>query len=163
MGRRAFFSFHYKPDCTRASQVRNIGALEGNAPVSDNDWEAVTRGGDAAIERWIDSQMFGKSVVVVLIGANTAGRKWIDYEIRKGWNEKKGVVGVHIHNLKDLSGQQSGRGSTPFAGFTGGNISMSSIVRTDDPPYWDSKQVYAYIASNLATWADEAVEIRNRY
>ena len=163
MGRRAFFSFHYKPDCTRASMVRNIGALEGDSPVSDNDWETVTRGGDAGIERWIDGQMFGKSIVVVLIGTNTAGRKWIDYEIKKGWGDAKGVVGVHIHNLKDLSGQQAARGLNPFTSFTVGNANLSSIVRTYDAPYSDSKQVYAHIASNLATWADEAVAIRSRY
>ena len=73
--RRTFFSFHYRPDNWRAGQVRNIGAIEGNEPVSDNDWEAVTRGGDAAIKRWIDDQMYGKSCVIVLIGSQTSGRK----------------------------------------------------------------------------------------
>lgn len=57
MKRQVFFSFHYQPDSWRASHVRNIGALDGNAPVSDNDWEQVKRGGDRAIERWIAAQM----------------------------------------------------------------------------------------------------------
>ncbi len=30
MARRVFYSFHYKPDVMRVSQVRNIGALEAN-------------------------------------------------------------------------------------------------------------------------------------
>ena len=47
MAQRVFYSFHYKPDASRASQVRNIGAVEGNQPASDNDWETVTGGGDA--------------------------------------------------------------------------------------------------------------------
>jgi len=54
--RRTFFSFHYKPDNWRAAQVRNMGVVEGNAPVSDNDWETIQRGGDAAIKRWINGQ-----------------------------------------------------------------------------------------------------------
>jgi len=29
MARQIFYSFHYKPDVMRVSQVRNIGALEG--------------------------------------------------------------------------------------------------------------------------------------
>jgi hypothetical protein len=41
MGRKAFFSFHFKNDVIRASQVRNMGVLEGNEPVSDNSWETV--------------------------------------------------------------------------------------------------------------------------
>ena len=44
MARRVFYSFHYKPDNWRAAQVRNIGAIEGNNPASDNDWEAVKKG-----------------------------------------------------------------------------------------------------------------------
>jgi len=28
-----------------------MGAIEDDAPVSDNDWEKVTKGGDAAIEK----------------------------------------------------------------------------------------------------------------
>jgi hypothetical protein len=66
MARNCFYSFHFKPDNARASQVRNIGVIEGNQPVSDNDWEAVTRGGEDAIRRWIASQMKGKTCAVVL-------------------------------------------------------------------------------------------------
>jgi hypothetical protein len=83
MARKVFYSFHYKPDNSRAAQVRNIGVLEGNNPVSDNQWETITRGGDAAIERWIANQMQGRSCTIVLIGQNTANRKWINHEIIK--------------------------------------------------------------------------------
>ena len=31
--------------------VRNIGTIEGNRPATDNDWETVKNGGDAAIKR----------------------------------------------------------------------------------------------------------------
>jgi len=43
-----------KEDSWRASKVRNMGAIEGNSPVTDNDWEKVKKGGDKAIEKWID-------------------------------------------------------------------------------------------------------------
>src|SRR4030042_4958685 len=100
MSRRGFYSFHYKPDNWRASQVRNMGVIEGNRPCSDNDWEAITQGGDEKIKKWIAEQVDGKSCVVVLIGGNTAGRKWIHPEIVKGWNDGKGVVGGYGHNLR---------------------------------------------------------------
>jgi hypothetical protein len=89
MARRAFYSFHYEPDSQRASQVRNMGVVEGNKPASDNDWEEVTKKGDQSIRDWIDGQLDGKSCTIVLIGANTAGRKWIGYEIKKSWNDKR--------------------------------------------------------------------------
>ncbi|MFH0985926.1 MAG: TIR domain-containing protein [Candidatus Omnitrophota bacterium] len=161
--RRVFYSFHYVPDCWRASQIRSIGALEGNSPVSDNDWEEVKRGGDDAIKRWIDNQLEGKSCTIVLIGTNTAGRKWIDYEINKSWQEKKGIVGIHIHNLKSASGIQSPKGINPFSSFTFNNGPFSNIVRTYDPAGYTSTDVYKNIQLNLASWVDEAINIRNKY
>src|SRR6266849_2982853 len=100
MARRVFYSFHYKPDNSRAAQVRNMGVVDGNKPASDNDWEAITGRGDKAIEKWIDDQLDGKSCAVVLIGAGTAGRKWINYEIKTTWNNKKGLLGIYVHHLK---------------------------------------------------------------
>lgn len=163
MARKCFYSFHYVPDNWRAGQVRNMGVLEGNQPVSDNDWETVKKGGDAAIEKWINDQLNGRSCSVVLIGAGTAGRKWINYEIKKTWGDGKGLVGVYVHNLKDKDSKQSGKGSNPFDGFTIGDKSLSSIVKAYDPPYSGSSDVYSYISQNLAKWADEAVAIRNKY
>jgi hypothetical protein len=164
MARRVFYSFHYSPDSSRASQVRNIGALEGNRPASDNDWESITSSGEAAITRWIDEQMTGRSCVVVLIGSQAAGRKWINYEIRKGWNDGRGLLGIYIHRLKNLQGLQSAKGANPFDGFTLGKDKrpLSRVVQAYDPPFTDSKLVYGYIRENLAAWFDEAVAIRQR-
>jgi hypothetical protein len=33
MPRKAFYSFHYVPDNWRASQVRNMGVVEGTSPL----------------------------------------------------------------------------------------------------------------------------------
>lgn len=160
MARRAFYSFHYEPDNWRASQVRNMGVIDGDKPASDNEWETITRGGDAAIQKWIDSQLDGKSVAIVLIGAGTAGRKWINYEIKKAWNDKKGLLGIHIHNLKDNDGNQASKGGDLFFGFTVGGKKLSDIVKTYDPPYYTSNSVYGYIKDNLAGWIETAIEIR---
>lgn len=163
MVRRVFYSFHYVPDAWRASQVRNMGLVEGNVPASDNDWEAVKKGGDAAIQRWIDSQLVGRSCSIVLIGSATAGRKWINYEIEKSWSEGKGLLGVHIHNLKDQSQKQTQQGANPFTGFSIGSTSLASIVTCYNPPFSDSTQVYNHIKSNLASWIEDAVTVRSRY
>lgn len=165
MKRKVFYSFHYVPDNWRAGQVRNIGVVEGNAPVSDNSWEEVKKKGDKAIQEWIDNELKGRSCTVVLIGENTAGRKWINYEIEKSWNDKKGVVGIYIHNLKDKSGKQSKKGNNPFASFTVGSDKkkMSEIVKAYDPPYTTSTFVYDHIKENLSKWVEEAISIRNNY
>jgi len=163
MARSAFYSFHYKPDNSRASQIRNMGVVDGNKPATDNDWETVTKGGDQAIKKWIGEQLEGRSCAIVLIGQDTAGRKWINYEIATAWNEKKGVLGVYIHHLKDLEANQSGKGGNPFhhVTFKESGKALSTVVPAHDPPYSDSKQAYAHIKANLADWIEKAIEIRN--
>jgi len=163
MARRAFYSFQYKPDNWRAAKVRNMGVIDGNKPASDNDWETVTKGGDAAIEKWINEQLNGTSVAIFLIGATTAGRKWINYEIKKAWAEKKGVLGIHIHNITDKDNKQSAKGRNPFDDFNIGGKSMSGIVKTYDPPYTTSSNVYDYIKQNMADWIETAITIRGKY
>lgn len=163
MARKVFFSFHYKPDNWRASQVRNIGVVEGNTPVADNDWEAVTKKGDQAIKDWIAKQLTGRSCTIVLVGAATAGRKWINHEIIRSWDSRKGVLGIYIHNLKNSSGNQADKGGNPFSNITVGKTGpkLSSIVKAYNPPYTASDTVYTHIADNISDWVEEAIRIRN--
>lgn len=102
MARKCFYSFHFKPDCRRAGTVRSIGTIEGNAPVSDNDWEAIASGADkdAKIEPWIADQMVGRTCTIVLVGSETANRKWINHEIVRSWDARMSVVGIRIHGLR---------------------------------------------------------------
>lgn len=164
MAPKVFFSFHYDGDRDRVAQVRNMGVVEGSPIASDNDWEHIKRGGDAAIERWIDQQMSGTRCCVVLIGSATAGRKWVTHEISTAWNQNKGVVGVHIHSLKDLRGYQSARGSNPLdhVTFNSNRRPLSTVARTYDASFADSKSAYAHIRLHLPTWIEEAIAIRAR-
>lgn len=163
MARRVFFSFHYKPDVIRASQVRQIGALEGNKSASDNDWEKITSGGNTAIKKWIDDQLKGRSCTVVLVGQNTANRYWINYEITKSWNAGMGVVGIRIHGLKNIDGKIATIGSNPF-GYINHNPTkkkLSSLVKCYNPAGSNSKERYAWISKHLVNAIEEAIQIRN--
>ena len=163
--RQVFYSFHYKPDNWRAAQVRNIGAVEGNRSASDNDWETIKKGGEIAIKRWINDQMKYRSCTIVLVGAATAGRKWINYEIIKSWDEGKGVVGIYIHGLKDKEGCISQKGKNPFEYIGYGNTGkkLSSMVRCYDPKGIDSKGKYDWISRHLSNAVEEAIRIREQY
>ncbi|WP_428278138.1 TIR domain-containing protein [Candidatus Palauibacter sp.] len=165
MARRCFFSFHYKPDNSRAAQVRNMGMVDGNFPVSDNDWESITQGGDGAIRKWIQDQLYRRSCTIVLVGTNTAGRKWIDHEIIESWNRGMGVVGIHIHGLKNLDRRISGKGPNPFAhiGYGNSGTKLSSIVKCYNPQGTNSKDRYAWIKKYLEDAVEEAIKIRNNH
>ena len=162
MARRCFYSFHFEADSTRSGLVRNIGTVEGNKPATDNDWEVITRGGDAAIRKWIAGQMYGRSCTIVLVGSKTANRKWINYEIEKSWADGMGVVGIRIHGLKNLDGKISNQGRNPFSytqcSSTGKKL--SSLVRCYDPKGASSKERYAWISKHLANAVEEAIRIR---
>lgn len=160
MVRKVFFSFHYKPDNWRASQVRNIGQVEGNSPASDNDWETVTKGGDAAIKKWIDEQMYGRSCVVVLVGAKTAGRKWIKYEIRKAWEAGKRLVGIYVNKLKDVDRNTAAKGANPFSAFTFAGVPMTQLVKCHTPSGTTSTAAYRDISDNIESWIEDAIAAR---
>lgn len=161
--RRAFYSFHFKNDAWRASQVRNMGVVDGNKPATDNEWEEVKKGGDERIKKWIDGQMDNRSVAVVLIGAETAERKWVRYEIKRAWELGLGVLGVRIHKLKDENQKTSRCGANPFANFKLGTKSMDEIVQTYSPAGDKSEDVYNNIKKNLSKWIEEAIKIRGKY
>lgn len=144
MKRRVFYSFHFAADNVRAGQVRNIGAIEGNRPATDNAWEAVKKGGDTAIKRWISDQMRGRSCTVVLVGENTANRKWINHEIVKSWNDGIGLVGIRVHGLKNFAGYTAKKGANPFGYITLGDSrkKLSTIVKCYDPAGRTSRERY---------------------
>ncbi len=163
--RQVFYSFHYGNDVRRVAQIRNIGAIEENKPVSENDWEKVKKSGDAAIKRWINDNMQNRSCVIVLIGEETYKRPWVRYEIEKAWNDGRGLVGIYIHNIKDpllvklgLSGKCN-KGLNPFSQiFSEDGKRLSDYVKCYDPNSFDA---YNDIANNLEKWIEDAINIRS--
>lgn len=162
MKRNVFYSFHYQPDNQRAAKIRNIGVIEGNEPAKDNDWETIKSGGNKAIEKWIADQMHGSSCAVILIGAGTANRKWINHEIIKAWDKGMGVVGIRIHGITNLEIKTSPIGKNPFNYVTHGPTKkkLSSIVKCYDPAGASSKERYAWISKHLSNAVEEAIKIR---
>ena len=165
--RQVFYSFHFKPDSWRAWQVRNIGVVEWNAPVSDNAWEEVKKWWDKAVQKRINDNLKGRSCTIVLIWEKTEWRKRIKYEIEKSRNKKKWLVGINIHNLKNKDWDKSSKWKNPFDAFTlwkdDKKKKLSKIVKTYNPPYAISTNVYNYISENLEDWIEEAISIRENY
>lgn len=118
MARRVFFSFHFQADAWRASQVRNYAitkrGLETIHPIDHADWEKIQRKGDANVKRWIDDQIKGSSVTVVLVGAQTHKRPYVHYEIKKSIESGKGLLVIHIDKLKNQKKLTSSRGGNPL-------------------------------------------------
>ena len=116
MARRVFFSFHYDNDISRSMVVRNSWVTQGKEAAGFVDkavFEQVKRQGDKAVHNWIDKQLEGTSVTVVLIGSQTLDRPYVQYEICKSLQRGNAVIGVLIHNIRDMrTGSYSARGNT---------------------------------------------------
>lgn len=111
MARRVFFSFKYE-DVSRAMVVRNSWVAQGKQAagfIDAVDFEDLERQGDSAIKKWIDSQLEGTSVTVVLVGEKTCNSRWVKYEIRKSIERGNGLLGIDISKIKDLQGNTSER------------------------------------------------------
>ena len=116
LARRVFYSFHFGNDIFRANVVRNTWTFESPPVVDPAGWEEIKRGGDREIQSWIDKAMSGCGVTVVLIGQETAHRRWVQYEIAKSYDDKKGVIGICLRGIKDFDQKSfSDPGPNPWA------------------------------------------------
>jgi hypothetical protein len=116
MARRVFFSFHYQRDLWRANVVRNSGLIEGLSAAGFHDasaWEEARRKGDDAVRTLIDNGLNSTSVTVVLIGAETAARRYVSYEVEKSIARGNGLLAVRINNIKDKDGRTDPPGEIP--------------------------------------------------
>jgi len=149
MARRVFFSFHCERDVWRAGQVRNSWVTKPDREAAGfwdaAAWEEVKRKGDEAIRAWIRGQLKGTSVTIVLLGTETSRRKYVRYEIRQSWERGNGLIGVHIHNMKDVNGETEPKGDTPFVAMGYKGIKIYNWVNDDG-------------YGNLGDWVERAYQ-----
>lgn len=158
MARKVFFSFHYERDVKRVFQVRNswvIRRKEEAQPFYDKaEFEEAKRrvGG---IEKWIEDQLKGTSVTVILFGAETYDRKWVKHEIKRSYELNKGILAIDIHRIKDPQKGSDIQGKNPLDYWSieknGRKILFSTMYETYD---WVNDDGY----NNLAIWIEKAAK-----
>lgn len=158
MARKVFFSFHYENDINRVMVARNSGAFRDVQETGFIDvaaFEKVKLQGDAAIRKWIDEQLHGTSVTVVLIGEETLNREYVQYEICQSINKGNAIIGVHICNIEDMRTRlrsQQGNVSTKIGNRNGTPIYFNEIA--DSIHDYNRDDGY----TNLGTWIEEAAK-----
>jgi len=135
MARKVFFSFYHEGDVLRIGQIRNSGltklGIESAGFIDKADWESIELRGKGAVQTWINEQLKGTSVTVVLIGTDTADREWVEYEIKESFKRGNGLIGIFIHNVKDLNGKTSKKGKNPITKYRVRNIKTYDWVRDE--------------------------------
>lgn len=147
MARKVFFSFEYRHDVSRTMVVRNSWVFRGIQMAGFVDaasFEAINRQGAQAIKHWIDSQLNGTSVTVVLVGCHTCNSSWVQYEIKRSIQIGNGLLGIDISKIRDLQG----------------NISepCGEIPRGYRFYHWDYDDGY----NNMGAWIEAAARDANR-
>ena len=90
--------------------MRNSWVVQGKREANYIDkaaFEKVKRQGQQAVRSWIDKQLEGTSVTVVLIGTETLNRPFVQYEICKSLERGNAVIGVHIDSIRDMRTQMT--------------------------------------------------------
>ncbi|MGD0088556.1 MAG: TIR domain-containing protein [Planctomycetota bacterium] len=145
MARRVFFSFHYQRDIWRVNQIRSLPNVVGTAAAGFQDaslWEKARKEGDVAIKRLINAGLIDTTVTVVFVGAQTASRRYVNYEIKQSLARGNGLVAVQIHHLQNQDKEIDAPGAIP-AGIKDNGF-----------------KAYRYVdAELLAKWIEEAATI----
>lgn len=163
MARKIFFSFHYERDVWRAGQIRNSWVTKSDREMAgfwdSVAWEEVKKKGEDAIHRWIDNQLNGTSVTVVLIGAETNSRPYVDYEIQQSSKIGNGLLAIYINNMKNQFGMTDTKGQNPFdfwhKTINGQQVHFNRLYSTYD---WVLDRGY----DNLGPWVEKAAKDAGR-
>ena len=157
MARSTFFSFHYKNDVWRANTVRNSWVTKPDRDaagfIDSAAFEKREKDGEEAVKKWIDAQLGGTSVTVVLIGTETSERQYVKYELQKSYARGNGLLGIYIHNIKDQKGNTSTKGSNQF-GEIGKKPNGSPAYFSVDYKTYDWVNDNGY--ENLGKWIEQA-------
>ena len=117
MARHTFFSFHYKLDVTRANVVKNSWVTKDRVDAGFFDssaFEKAQKTDDDSLKTFLNREMDGSSVVCALVGAETASRRWVKYELQRAIWEGKGLLAVRIHTIKNFDQKTTTAGLNPF-------------------------------------------------
>jgi hypothetical protein len=99
--------------------IRNSNLFKTNLDDSGtfrrrDKWESVRLRSDSAIKDWIDEGLKYSGVTIVLISGETYERDWVLYEIAESERQGMGMLGIRVHNMKDLDGYYGTSGPNPF-------------------------------------------------
>jgi hypothetical protein len=78
-------------------------------------FEASRKLGETTLKNFLRDGMDNTSVTCVLTGTDTWKRRWVRYEIARSVIRQNGLLTIHIHGVKNKSGEVAIQGADPLA------------------------------------------------
>ena len=117
MARYIFFSFSYE-DVTnfKVNVVRYSWLLNNREDtfIDGSIWETQKTKNPNVIKKLIDDGMHRTSVTAILIGENTANRRWVNYEVVKSFERGNGILAININRIRGKYQAISAKGQNPL-------------------------------------------------
>lgn len=99
------FISHYEKDDKYVQNLKtrltSSGKIVRNFSVDSSKHKDGRRPTDNVIARLLNIRIKACSTFICLIGPDTHKRPWVNYEIRKAFQEGKKVVGIYTHGNKE--------------------------------------------------------------
>jgi hypothetical protein len=153
--RKAFFSFSFA-DIMRVNVVRNawkVGhpdSLVGGRSFYDSSlWERRQLEDPETVKRLIREGVGYTSAVCVLVGTETALRRWVRYEIARAVIDNRGLLAVHLNGIRHHKLLiPHARGPNPLASMAVGKVQPDSWLLP--PAYY----LFEYTQQGWARYRD---------
>ena len=111
------------------------------------------------LEKWIEDQLSGTAVTVVLFGAETYDRPWVKHEIKRSYQLNKGILAIDIHNVKDPQVGADFQGKNPL-------LHWRATEDGRDIQFIDKYKTYDWVNddgfNNIASWIEAAAKAAGR-
>jgi hypothetical protein len=133
--RKAFFSFNFA-DIMRVNVVRDAwkvvnpeSPLGGRTFYDSSLWERRQIEDPETVKRLIREGVGYTSAVCVLVGTETALRRWVRYEIARAVIDKRGLLAVHLNGIRHHNLLVPHvRGPNPLASMAVGKIQANNVL-----------------------------------
>ena len=110
--RKVYFSFHFD-DVMRVNNVRQAWKIDHpDAPTmrsfyDSSLWERRQLEDPESVKRLIREGVEHTSTISVLVGSQTWSRRWVRYEIARAVIDGRGLLAVHLNNIRHHVTQRS--------------------------------------------------------
>lgn len=151
--RRCFFIFDYEHDLEEVRRIAELDLVKAESAAGFTDtsqWSQAKARGVEEVKQQIDEALVGTTCSVVFIGPRTANLGYVQYAIERSLHRGNGLLGVHLHLLKNPMASSGERGPIPCERQVA-DQGHGYMVRD-----WDPEHFVEWVNAAATEWRNDA-------